>query len=469
MHRTIRKILLFTLSRKHVHLLSLLLIFAIACSDDESPTPGAEETNTTETTDDNGTTDEPDDMLEVAFVKTYGGSQADSFQDVIATSDGGFAALGFSQSVDGDITDNTEQVNMYWMVKTDASGSIQWSKTFGGSDDDRGQQLIQTQDGGYALVGFAQSSDGDATVNAGFYDQWIVKLDAAGNVLWERSFGFSGSDQANAIVQTSDGGYFVAGFLDVSASGGQGNDGRHGVGEFWAHKLDADGNLIWRRYFGGSNNDRANGVVDTPDGGVIMVGSSESNDFDITNPKGSYDFWAVKIDSAGTLQWQKNYGGSEADIAYAVTKTADGNYLLAGDTRSTDGDITNFKGTADVWLVKINGQGNMLWQKTLGGTGFDAGRDITAQGNGFVLTGASRSIDGDITNNKGQSDIWVAQLDASGDIKWQKTIGGSGLDFGYGVATSGDGVIMVAGDGNSNDQDIIGNNGNIDAVLVKIN
>ncbi|RMB58605.1 hypothetical protein EAX61_09925 [Dokdonia sinensis] len=457
--------LLFTLSRKRLHLLSLFLIFAVACSDDESPTPDTEEI---ETTDDNGSTEEPVDMLEVAFIKTYGGSQADSFRDVIATSDGGFATLGFSQSVDGDIIDNSEQVNMYWMVKTDTEGAIQWSKTYGGNNDDRGQKLIQTQDGGYALAGFAQSSDGDITSNEGFYDQWVVKLDASGNVQWERNFGFSGSDQANAIVQTSDGGYFVAGFLDVSASDGEGNDGRHGVGEFWVHKLDANGNLIWRRFFGGSNNDRANDVVATTDGGVIMVGSSESDDFDITNPKGSYDFWAVKIDSNGNLQWQKNYGGSETDTAYAITTTADGNYIIAGDTRSADGDITNFKGTADVWIVKINNQGDLIWEKTLGGTGFDAARDIIPQGNGFVITGASRSEDGDITENKGQSDIWVAQLDADGDVQWQKTLGGSGLDFGYGAAVSQNGSIMIAGDGNSNDQDITGSNGSIDGLLIKI-
>lgn len=439
---------------------------ALGCGPDDGPESDDNGDNPNDVTDPPNDTDTS--PLEVAFIKTYGGSQDDSFQDVIATTDGGFAALGYSQSVDGDLSDNTTQVNMFWVVKTDASGAIQWSKTYGGSDDDRGQQLIQTNDGGYALVGFAKSGDGDATENAGFADQWIVKLDASGELQWQKSFGFSGSDQAFSIIQTTDGGYFTAGFLDVTASGGEGNEGRHGVGEFWGHKLDASGNLIWRRYFGGTNNDRAYGVVETSDEGLLLVGATESTDFDITNSKGSYDFWAVKLDIQGNLVWQKNYGGSEIDIAYAVTKTQDGNYLLVGDTRSSDGDVTNFKGAADVWLVKIDEQGTLLWQKTLGGAAFDSARDASAQGTGFVVTGASRSTEGDLTENKGQTDFWITQLDATGDIQWQKTIGGEGLDFGYGITVSGSRTIFIAGDTQSNDQDITGNKGGTDAVLIKI-
>ncbi len=451
--------------RKQAFIISLFSLFALGCGPDDGPKTIDDGDDSTVIIDPPQDTDTP---LEVVFTKTYGGSQDDSFQDVIATSDGGFAALGYSQSVDGDITDNTTQVNMYWVVKTDADGNIQWSKTYGGSADDRGQQILQTNDGGYALVGFAKSSDGDATQNAGFADQWIVKLDSSGEIQWQKSFGFSGSDQAFSIIQTTDGGYFTAGFLDVTASGGAGDEGRHGVGEFWGHKLDANGNLIWRRYFGGTNNDRAYAVVETQDEGLLLVGATESTDFDITESKGSYDFWAVKLDLQGNLLWQKNYGGSEIDIAYAVTKTQDGNFLLVGDTRSTDGDVTNFKGAADVWLVKIDGQGNLLWQKTLGGASFDTARDATTQGNGFVVTGASRSTEGDLTENKGQTDFWIMQLDGTGDILWQKTIGGDDLDFGYGITVSGSRSIFVAGDTQSTSEDIIENKGGTDAVLIKI-
>ena len=267
--------------------------------------------------------------------------------------------------------------------------------------------MIQTSDGGYALSGYSRSNDGDVSGNEGFQDHWIVKLDAQGEIQWEKNYGFSGSDQAFSIIQTSDGGYFTSGFLDVTASGGEGDDllesendaetraVQHGVGEFWGHKLDANGNKEWRRYFGGTNNDRAYAAVQADDGGILMVGASESDDFDISNPKGSYDFWAVRLNATGELLWERSFGGSEIDIAFAITKAQDGNYVIAGDTRSNDGDVSGFNGNADVWVIKINDQGTLLWEKTLGGTDFDSARAITTIPNGFAITGSSRSSDMD--------------------------------------------------------------------------
>lgn len=469
--------LLSTLSRKRLPTLFLLLLIAISCSDDDSDTPIPENTDSeTETPAPDTESEDPvnTDLL-LDFIAVQGGSQNDTYRDVIATSDGGFAALGYSQSIDGDITDNTIQVNMYWLTKIDNAGNIQWSKTYGGSEDDRGEKVIQTFDGGYAILGYSRSSDGDVSANEGFHDHWLVKLDANGTIEWEKNYGFSGSDQAFSLVQTSDGGYFTAGFLDVTASDGEGDDGeptrgaQHGVGEFWGHKLDANGTREWRRYFGGTNNDRAYATVQTDDGGILMVGASESNDFDISDPKGSYDFWAVRLDAQGSFLWEQSYGGSEIDIAYAVTKTPDGNYLIAGDTRSTDGDVTNFKGNADVWLVKINDQGTLLWEKTLGGTGFDSARAITTSPNGFALTGTSRSTDIDVTENNGQNDIWVAIVSDTGDLQNQLVFGGNDIDFGYGIASNPQGSIIVAGDTQSTSGELTNTYGASDAVLIKIN
>lgn len=463
---------LYTLSRKHIPIYLICTSLFFACSDDDSTTdqntdPDLE--NQEQNDDGDTSTDSTGDVL---FVKNFGGSQADTFQDVIATTDGGFAALGYSQSTDGDITDNANQTNKFWLVKTDAEANVQWSRTYGGSDDDRGEQLIQTTDGGFALVGYSRSADGDVGFNEGLHDHWIVKLDASGNLQWERSYGFSGSDQAFSITQTADGGYFSAGFLDVTASGGAGNEGRnanrHGVGEFWAHKLDAQGELLWRRYFGGTNNDRAYATLETASGNLMLVGASESNDFDVSDPKGSYDFWAILLDNQGDIIWERSYGGSEIEIAYGAVPTPDGNFLIVGDTRSSDGDVSTLNGSADVWVVKINEQGTILWEKTFGGTGFDSARDVAVMQDGFVITGASRSIDGDVTENKGQSDFWILKIDQNGTMVWQRTIGGSELDFGYGITAAADGSVLVAGDTQSNDQDITTTLGAVDAVLIKL-
>ena len=453
-------------SRKRILLFLLLIVsIMISCGEDDLE-------------DENETT--PVSELSVTFSKIYGGSHDDTFNDVIATADGGFAALGFSQSVDGDITDNEEQVNVYWLVKTDANGDSLWSKTYGGSDDDRAEQLIQTTDGGFLLAGYSTSDDGDISQNAGFYDHWIVKLDASGEIQWERSYGFSGSDQLFSVIQTADGGYFTGGFLDVTASEGAGNDdvrseskplnekeALHGVGEFWGHKLDVNGDLVWRRYFGGTNNDRVNQVIEAQDGGILMIGASESNDFDVTDSQGSYDFWAVRLDQEGNLIWEQSYGGSEIDIAYSAVTTPDGGYLLVGDTRSNDLDVTNHRGSADVWLVKIDDQGNMQWEKTLGGTNFESARDIVQYNEGYAITGSSRSVDGDLTSNAGQNDIWVASLDANVNIISQKSFGGNDQDFSYGITATQDGLV-VAGETQSNTGDLATSQGSQDAVIIKL-
>ena len=139
-------------------------------------------------------------------------------------------------------------------MKFSASNSLEWTQIYGGSRDDRGYDVVQLLDEGFALVGYSKSDDGDASVNQGQHDNWVIRTDSKGLLLWQKSFGFLGHDHAYSITSTSDGGLFFNGFLDVTASNGQGQDGKrnyltkkHGVGEFWCHKIDRNGNLQWRR------------------------------------------------------------------------------------------------------------------------------------------------------------------------------------------------------------------------------
>src|SRR5690606_25729252 len=211
--------------------------------------------------DDGGNDDGPDEEItgEIDFVKTFGGSESDEAVSVVEAADGGFVILGTTRSSNGDITDRTGNDSDFWVLKITKSGEKLWSKTYGGSDDENAARITRTNDGGYLLSGYTSSNDGDVSGNEGFQDYWIVKIDATGNKVWDKNFGFAGSDQAYKAFETSDGGYFITGFFDVSASGGEGNDMQkgalHGVGEFWGIKLAADGTKQWRRYFGGTNND----------------------------------------------------------------------------------------------------------------------------------------------------------------------------------------------------------------------
>lgn len=412
---------------------------------------------------------------EVDWVKNFGGSGDETAQSIIKTIDGGYAVLGFSNSIDGDLEEKTLEVNDYWVLKLDVEGNKQWSKTYGGSKDDKGQSIKQTKDGGYVLTGYAMSDDGDGSNNQGFHDNWIVKLDANGTLEWEKSYGFSGHDHSYDIVETQDGGFFFVGFLDITLAKIDGYTDksssltRHGVGEFWGTKIDDQGNVEWRRYFGGTNNDRAHAVVQANDGGFVMAGFSESNDFDITNSNGSYDFWVLKINSIGDLLWQNSFGGSGIEIAYDITKTADNGYVVTGNTFSNDGDVSLNNGESDVWLIKVSDSGELIWEKTFGGSGFDAAQGVTTDSNGgFIIVGNTKSTNVDVNLNAGENDIWLIKTEAEGKLTWQKTFGGINIDFGFDVVENVDKSIILVGETLSSNFLNLQSKGKTDATIVKI-
>ncbi|MBT8244324.1 MAG: hypothetical protein HKP48_05325 [Winogradskyella sp.] len=410
---------------------------------------------------------------DIAFISTFGGNQNDSAQSVVTTNDGGYAILGFTQSADGDITDKEDNSFDYWLLKFSSQNTLEWQKTYGGTNDDRGREIIQTQDGGYAIIGTSESNDGDVSNNNGSQDYWIAKLDAQGNISWQKSLGFSGNDTGISILQTSDLGYLLTGVLDVTASGGEGNTNRsttrHAGGDYWAIKLDASGNLQWSRYFGGNFTDTPEGAVENDDGSFIVAGGSDSEDTDISNNKGDYDFWIIKIEANGDLIWEKSFGGEQIDEARGIVKTNDGNIVIAGDTRSNDQDVSTNNGAADLWLIKISPDGNLIWEKTIGGSSFDVARSIKiAQDNGFLLSGSSRSSDGDVSENKGQNDAWVVKTDSNGNLEWETTVGGSNIDFAYSVTELNDNSVVIVGDTTSDDGDIEDNKGFTDLLIFKI-
>jgi hypothetical protein len=440
----------------------MIVLLLFSCSDDDSAVPES-------------AYDAAVFSGEIDWVKSFGGSDEETAQSVIHTNDGGYAILGYSQSTDGDLTGRPVAVNDYWVLKLDPAGDLLWSKTYGGSKDDRGQAIIQTSDGGYAITGYAMSDDGDASNNEGFHDNWIIKLDELGGIEWEKSFGFSGHDHSYDLLQTADGGFFFVGFLDITAalSDGTYNKGnsitRHGVGEFWGTKIDANGNLEWRSYYGGTNNDRAHAVVEADDGSFVMAGFSESDDYDVSNTRGSYDFWVIKLSVAGELLWERSFGGSGIEVAYDITKTDDGAYVITGNTFSTDMDVSINHGESDVWLIKVDDNGKLLWEKTFGGSQFDAAQGLsTTKDGGFIIAGNSKSNDGDTKENNGENDIWLIKTDREGNLIWQGSFGGSGLDYGFDAVENQDKSILLVGESSGNDFPNLINKGLSDVVVLKI-
>lgn len=408
---------------------------------------------------------------ETAFVKTFGGSKNDVIQSVVSTLDGGYATFGYTQSNDFDIINKTNESFDFWVMKFLADDTLQWSKTFGGSNDDRGYDIIATSEGGFALLGFSKSSDGDVSKNAGNQDFWLTKITEDGILSWQKTFGYAGSDAGITLLQTQDQGYLLTGVLDVTASNGQGNSKnaqKHAGGDIWVIKLNNSGDLEWSKYYGGSFTDTPFGVAETEDNSYIIAASSDSEDFNISNNKGSYDFWILKIASDGNLIWEKSFGGSEIDEARAISATNDGNFMIVGDTRSSDKDVSNNNGGADLWMLKIASDGNLIWEKTIGSSSFDVARSISkTDDSSFIVAGNSRGSDAGFTNN-GQNDAWVLKVDANGNTVWQKFIGGSENDLLFDAIELNNQSIIAIGESTSANGDIKENKGFSDALIIKI-
>lgn len=368
--------------------------------------------------------------------------------------------------------------NDIWVLKLNANGVIQWQKALGGYDDDIASDVQITTDGGYIIAGNSSSNDGDVTGHhgaAGSPDAWIVKLDVNGNIEWEKSYGGTGAEFARSIIQTADKGYIFAGeanFNNGDVSGVHYNNNY----DCWIVKIDSAGTLQWQKCLGGSNSERAYSIMQASTGGYIIGAVAESNNGDLTTNHGGYDYWVIKSDSLGNIQWQKTYGGSGNELSCSVIETFDGGYLATGTTGSLNGDVTGFHGGFyDGWVIKLTSSGITQWQKSLGGTFDDyLANGIQTVNKEYILGGFSSSNDGDVSGGHGNSDYWLIKVDSLGSILWQKTYGGSDGDFGGFADQTNDGGFILSGSSRSSDGDVTGNNGgqggpSVDYWIVKLN
>ena len=224
-------------------------------------------------------------------------------------------------------------------------------------DHDFAHSIQQTKDGGYIVAGSAESNNGDVTGHHGqswYADYWIVKLDSYGNLQWQKSLGGSSYDYSGSIQQTNDGGYIVAGNSQSSDGDVTVNHGGNNYGDYWIVKLDSYGNLQWQKSLGGTNDEALSSIQQTNDGGYIVAGYSDSNNGDVSgNHSTNYDYWIIKLDSIGNLQWQKCLGGTDNDKANSIQQTNDGGYIIAGSSNSNNGDVTGNHGNNDYWIVKL--------------------------------------------------------------------------------------------------------------------
>lgn len=399
---------------------------------------------------------------DIQWQNTIGGGENDYLHTMQQCSDGGYILGGYSKSnISPDKTENCIGSNDYWVVKLDSLGEIDWQNTIGGSGPDYLNSIQQTFDNGFILGGQSSSGiSGDKTeplLGGGYSDYWVVKIDSIGNIQWQNTIGGDNYDYLYTIKQTSDSGYVLGGYSSSNISFDK-TENCMGDKDFWVVKLNTIGNIEWQNTIGGNGEDEFHALQQTIDGGYVVAGWSSSGiSGDKTDScRGERDFWVVKLDETGQLIWQRTVGGSGDDYLHTVIQIKDGGYILGGYSESgISGDKTDYcRGFFDYWLVKLDVSGNIVWQRTIGGDSPDQLFSIYQTSDyGLILGGHSQSdISGEKTENSmGNGDYWIVKLNSSGNILWQSTIGGfSNYDLCYTANQTFDGGYILGGESNSN-------------------
>lgn len=395
-----------------------------------------------------------------------GGNGNDVLSSVCETSSYNLVFGGYSNSgISGDKSQDNRGKYDFWIVKTSPSGIKIWDKRFGGSGNDILSEIRQTNDGGFILGGYSDSgADGDKSqAGQGANDFWIVKTDSNGIKLWDVRFGGCSDDNLFTILQTADGGYLLGGLThSLITCGGDIEQAGYGGKDYWIIKTDASGNKLWTNRFGGDDRDILHSVIETSTG-YLLAGTSASNIFgDQTNSKrGSDDYWLIYTDLNGAKIWDKRYGGNKADILNDFQKMSDG-YILGGYSSSNVGGekTHNPIGAKDYWLVKVDLNGNILWDKTVGG--FENDELVSAQQGfdcGLILGGTSNSgVSGDKSETSfGYTDYWCVKLKADPPKYYFADLDADGYgDLHDSVSSCSPiaGLILVAGDCNDADNKI---------------
>ena len=405
---------------------------------------------------------------EVVWQRCIGGSDAEWSGNLEATSDGGYICAGWSTSTDGDAVGSHGGMDIL-VTKLNANGTVQWRRILGGSSDDRGHGCMEASDGSIMIIGTSASSDGDLTQTQGQNDVWVLKLSPAGTTIWQHSYGGSSGDQGAQIQETPDGGFVIDGSTTSADGDVVGYHSGAGTLDYWIFKINSSGILEWSRALGGSGHDVGSRLIQTADDGFLASFMyTESNDGDVTNYNGNGDCWLVKLSASGAIEWSRTVGGSLREFGNDILEMSNGDLMLLVTTASSDGDISLNQGGSDVLLAKISSTGQLLWERTYGGSLDDDCRSLlpTTDG-GFVMAGSSSSSDGDVSGNAGEQDVWVLKVDANGSLLWQRSYGGS-LSDGVFLYEANNGGYLLSGTTLSNDGSVQGNNGGRDLWFLKL-
>lgn len=403
-------------------------------------------------------------------LQTFGGERNDEAFDISVAPDGSYWVWAETQSTA--IAEHPREATDFdaWGLHFSNAHVLEQQIFLGGAADDRPQRTLSLLNTDRLIVG---STTDDSS--AGQQDFWLQRITEDGELIWKKTYGFSGVEIAYDALEMPNGDLIVCGIMDVTAAGGLGNfpadksSQKHAGGDYWVLRLNPQGELLWSRYFGGTNTDTAYAVQSDTEGNLWVLGTSDSSDFDVTGNRGTYDGWLLVLNPQGNLLRQASFGGTQLENIRVLEPSSQGDFYIVGDTRSSDGDVSNTLGGADIWVVKVSPTAEILWEKTFGGPDFESAFDALATSNGgLVVVGSSRSSSGDFTHNNGYNDALAFAIDAQGKLLWQKTWGGSDFDRAYAIVEDPLQGFRIVGTTASSDGDMPASNGFYDIFVAHL-
>ena len=418
---------------------------------------------------------------DILWEKSYGGKNADYLFDAQPTADNGFILAGSSLSgKTGTKTAGNNGDLDYWVWKMDANGKLDWQKSLGGSGFDLLQSIKGTQDGGFILAGTSSSNQGmdKQSDSKGLSDFWVVKLDAKGQELWQQTIGGSGQEDLLTVIPTRDGGYLLGGSsssaktiisttstLKTQSTAKEDltlkTESTRGSMDYWIVKLDSKGNVMWQKTYGGRYSDLLRSLEQTKDGGFILGGYSNSpQSGDKTAASiGIGDYWIIKTDQLGAIEWQNTYGGTGDNQLYVVHQTDDEGYIVGGNTNSP-GSLTAKGGSvqsgSDFWLLRLDTKGEVVWSETYNYGKVDILTSLVENSDhSFLVGGYAQSERGIMAKGMiqkeaaGINDYIALKVNTKGEAVWEKIVGSGGEDILRKLISTRDGGYLLAGTSNA--------------------
>jgi hypothetical protein len=371
---------------------------------------------------------------EIVWQKCYGSPELDTSNGIVSKDNGYLIAIHLRDSIPG-IT-NYYDLGCIWIINTDSTGNIIWEKCFGGSKGDVPQKLIKKSEDEFFIFGYTFSTDGDVqSYHHGHTDLWVVKINGQGDLLWEKCYGTPMPDEPRDMILTPDGGFAM--LARIKASGGDVSN-YYGSNDNWIAKCDSLGNIEWEITLGNNGLDNGISMMLNSAGNIMMIGAAQWHGGLVEcYPDGAWaDVWIVELDMQGNILTQYCYGGSHYEVGYDIIELDEG-YAFVAVTYSNDGDVSGLHGPpdlrGDIWMVRLNEQMEIVWQKCIGGYDSEHPNYISqTEDGGFIMIGTTRSNDGDVSGNPSwpgtYAAIWVVKLNEQGDIEWQQCYGGWGSE-----------------------------------------